>query len=140
MPKVQQSKEPLDLWIEALESGRYWQAHGRLRPPSDDPQIMGRMYSVIGVLCDLFIKHAPEEVRKCARWSDDHFVYKDERTEMREGSVFPPQVMLWLGIEKFDLMALVLQLEHSGRCTFEDYAAILRYARVRNFTVAKRVA
>jgi hypothetical protein len=95
MARKDDGMTPLDLFLEALEKPKYWQERGALRRPIDDPQICGNGYCIAGVLCDLFIKHAPEAKDIKARWEGSKFKWTDGEGEHEEYVQIPPPVRAW---------------------------------------------
>lgn len=87
-------KTPMQLWVEGLEGG-YWSVRGRLKRPVNDPQICGDGFCATGVLCDLFIQHAPEAKKVKARWDQWTFVWEVGTTTFREDEQLPEPVLKW---------------------------------------------
>lgn len=70
------------MWCEALRSGKYKQANGRLRK--------GDKFCCLGVLCDIYKKR-----QKRGRWRDGLF---SVGTTKDEQYVLPESVIKWAGL------------------------------------------
>jgi hypothetical protein len=78
---MSEAADPIQLWIEALESGEYKQAVSYL-------SIHG-LYCCLGVACEVAIKHGVEVTR----------AYRDEIVQYDgDHSLLPPSVQKWLGL------------------------------------------
>lgn len=132
---------PIELWIDGLEN-RYWQVFGRLRGPMDDAQISGDGFCALGVLCDLFLKHAPEEAAQAkARWDrgNSTFIWEEngiERKQYKEDAVPTPVLKWWNRFHAIDLSGIVRFNDKEHRF-FEALAMYLRGAAGLHY-VSKR--
>lgn len=130
---------PLLLWIDALEN-RYWSISGRLRGPVNDPQIMGYGYCALGVLCDLFLKNAPEEAAKVkARWDDCDFVWEVnglQRRQSRENAVPEPVNAWWKKSHAMDLTEIITFNDVLYR-SFNELSMYLRGAAGLKYAVSR---
>lgn len=75
--------KPVELWVEALESGAYKQALGTLQSR--------QRFCCLGVACDLYQKVGPGDLE--VGIGDFGYVHYDGHN-----SVLPKKVMTWLGI------------------------------------------
>lgn len=132
---------PIQLWIDGLE-GRYWSIRGRLRGPVNDPQICGDGFCAIGVLCDLFIKHAPEEAAKSkARWEkwSNAFVWEEagvEKIQKAENAIPTPVLAWWKRYHPMDLSGIIVANDFQNR-SFREMAMYLRGACGMSYLVTK---
>ena len=85
---------PIQLWLEALEKPLFWSVRGRLRGHVKDSQITGCGFCILGVLCELFIQHAPEAKKIKAHWDGEVFVWTTDK-EYRERQNIPTPVLAW---------------------------------------------
>ena len=130
---------PLQLWIDGLEN-RYWSIRGRLRGHVDDPQICGHGYCALGVLCDLFLKHAPEEAATAkARWDDYDFVWVEDGVESRQSkqnNVPAPVLAWWRRFHPIELGG-VIQLNDQEYRSFRELSMYLRGAAAMPYLTTK---
>lgn len=121
---------PIQLWIDGLEN-QYWSIQGRLRGPVNDPQICGNGYCAIGVLCDLFLKHAPEAALAAkARWNDQDFVWEEGGIvcrQSRENAIPGPVLSWWKASHPLDLSHIILFNDFKNG-SFHELAMYLRGA------------
>jgi hypothetical protein len=113
------NKEIKKLWVEALRSGEYKQARGRLR---DEDK-----FCCLGVLCDLHAKAVG------GAWCRDHegyLVYSDS------DALLPPSVTAWAGLssdsphtvwhdDDEDRQEEPLAEHNDGRRTFQEIADMI---------------
>lgn len=86
------NQEIKKLWIEALRSGKYKQATGRLSKIDDNG--VTRM-CCLGVLCDLYTKHTGK-----GEWVDGEYVRQFAPSEGPNEANHPPrEVILWASLE-----------------------------------------
>lgn len=100
------------LWLDALRSGEYQQTKGRLRrdnpiDPEDLDDGYNAGYCCLGVLCDLAVKAGVTQLHEEKPYADSS--YEEERNytvynygaskDHRYGSVLPPEVAQWAGLE-----------------------------------------
>lgn len=130
---------PLVQWIDGLEN-RYWAIQGRLRGPVNDPQICGNGYCALGVLCDLFLKNAPQEAAIWkARWEDCYFVWEEngiEKKQSDENAVPTPIIAWWKKHHAMDLSSIITFNDHLYR-SFSDLAMYLRGAAGLHYAVSR---
>lgn len=94
-------EEAQQLWVEALQSGRYEQATGVLQDDSSQ-------FCCLGVACDLFAKYEPQlglswKPVYYAPGDDDHHAFASFQGGIQSSTddatgVPPAEVMLWLGL------------------------------------------
>lgn len=105
-------------WLDALRSGEYQQTKGRLRrdnpiDPEDADDGYNAGYCCLGVLCDLAVKAGVTQIHEEKPYADsDYPVTEAERNytvyqyglneDRRDGSVLPPEVAQWAGLEGVD--------------------------------------
>ena len=130
---------PMQLWIDGLEN-RYWSIEGLLRGPVNDSQICGYGYCSVGVLCDLFLKHAPEEAARVkARWEDCSFVWEEDgirKEVLREPEVPAPVDAWWRKHHPVDLGGII-RFNDLDRRSFGELAMYLRGASGMHYLVPK---
>lgn len=130
---------PILLWIDGLEN-RYWSIEGRLRGPVNDSQIMGYGYCALGVLCDLFLKHAPDEAARAkARWEDTSFIWEENGTAKAvrlEPQVPAPVAAWWQAYHALDLEGIIA-FNDLQRRSFGELAMYLRGTAGMHYLVAK---
>lgn len=94
-------KEVKALWLEALRSGRYEQATGKLATVNEDGS---KSYCCLGVLCDVAVKAGVDVGERVHEGYMDH--YDDEEPFFVEGhiefdyadAVLPVSVIEWAGL------------------------------------------
>ena len=118
---------PIELWIDALEH-KYWQETGRLRRMCSDPQICGYGYCPLGVLCDLFINHAPEAKEIGAHWEECNFVWTEQGKVEREGCLPPKPVLAWWHRHHSLNLMGIIKFSDEERRSFRELALYLRGA------------
>jgi len=137
---------PMQLWIDGLEK-RYWSVRGRLRALMDDPQICGYGYCAIGVLCDLFLEHAPEEAARAkAHWDEQSFVWEEDgsgwgpsrvtKKVWAEIEVPAPVAAWWKKHHALDLGG-VIAFNDVQRRSFREFAMYLRGVMGMSYLVTK---
>lgn len=115
----------IQLWIDGLEN-HYWQETGLLRRWSTDSQICGYGYCALGVLCDLFIKNAPEAKEMKARWEQHHFVWEDQGQEKKEDQWMPAPVLAWWKKHHVLDLAGIIAFNEQPYHSFRELALYLR--------------
>ena len=103
-------KSPVDLWLEALESGGYTQTQGYLH------DTIG--WCCLGVACDVYQKQVGDlDVIEIDTWHFDDL-----------GTLLPTKVMDWLGLDSdagyYEGGALIESNDNGA--TFAEIAAIIR--------------
>jgi hypothetical protein len=86
----------LELWKRDLKAEGFWHERGCLRREIRDIQISGYGYSALGILCCLFVEHAPEARGMKARWEGIDFCWDGEKPGKALGSC-PFVVSDWWG-------------------------------------------
>lgn len=85
-----ETKSPVDLWLEALESGEYTQGKGALCADGK--------FCCLGVACDLYTKH----VGGMERYDKKGYVFfvwtSEDGFRHREDTLLPDPVRQWLGL------------------------------------------
>jgi hypothetical protein len=88
------NREVIQLWIDALRSGKYLQASMCLRDPAEGPFRRDDRFCCLGVLCDLYLK-SPEGQESGARWNAHQFIHPEADTA---SLIAPEPVRYWAGL------------------------------------------
>lgn len=117
---VEKAKKHLRLkWLEALESGKYKQAEGRLRRPREDGKSYG--YCCLGVLCNIAVQDGVGTWEKAGSESPTYFTLDGEDDGV--GLVYSMQQVV--GIENALQSRLISMNDDEGK-SFKEIAKHLR--------------
>jgi hypothetical protein len=109
------NKEVKRAWVEALRSGKYKQATGRLR------RVDG--YCCLGVLCNLY-----KESHQDCNWSEESdcfcFVIHEENTDPAM-DFLPEKVVEWAGLDSSDPHDGTLVGLNDRGATFDEIADVI---------------
>lgn len=113
--KITKVKDPFDLWIEALESGKYKQTVQVLR--YDDS------FCCLGVGCDIYDHNGWYKIDAF----DSHYSFSGNRTDL------PTKVATWLGIDANDYLFeyygehyTLIGLNDRAQLNFKQIAQLLK--------------
>ena len=99
------NKEAVRLWVDALRSGKYEQAHYQLFAADvvkDDGTLDGR-FCCLGVACEVAIANeVPGLKRTSASDVVEGYYSAGSKTDGLMASALPPEVVTWLGLEGAD--------------------------------------